>query len=97
MKLFLLLTLCAFAAAKLSSDDWKQIKSPMDHPRYQNFLNKLYRKANLNHDVLRGGRIVGGQPAAENQFPYQVYGYFDDMWLCGGSIISDRFILTVNI
>ena len=41
--------------------------------------------------------IVGGQPAAEGKFPWQVrlYGSDDDqVGFCGGSIIGDRWILT---
>lgn len=95
MKLLIVLGLCAFAAAH-PTGGWTQLKSPMEHPRYQKMLSELYRKANLEHDVLRGGRIVGGQEAAAGQFPYQIYQYIDDMWICGGSIISENFILTVN-
>lgn len=94
MKLLFVLSLCALAAAH-PSGGWSKVKSPMEHPRYQKMLSQLYRKANLEHDVFRGGRIVGGQEAAAGQFPYQIYGYFDDYWLCGGSIIAPQWILTV--
>merc|ERR1712186_217906 len=38
-------------------------------------------------------RIVGGQEATPHQFPWQV-GLFFDGYFCGGSIISEKYILT---
>lgn len=69
----------------------------MEHPRYQKLLTQLYRKTNLEHAALNGGRIVGGDRAVEGQFPYHIYAYIDDSWLCGGSIINQNYILTVII
>ena len=40
-------------------------------------------------------RIVGGHEAAENEWPWQVALFIDDAWFCGGSIISDEYIMTV--
>lgn len=57
MKLIIVLSLCALAAAYPSD---VQRKSPMEQGRYEKLLSMLYRKANLEVDVLRGGRIVGG-------------------------------------
>lgn len=44
-------------------------------------------------------RIIGGYYAAEDQFPYQVAlflldGFGGRQFICGGSIISEQFILT---
>merc|ERR1719180_494792 len=39
-------------------------------------------------------RIVGGHEAAENEWPWQVALFIDDAWFCGGSIISDEYVLT---
>ncbi|CAB3375162.1 Hypothetical predicted protein [Cloeon dipterum] len=39
-------------------------------------------------------QIIGGTTAASKQFPWQVYIISDGAWLCGGSIISEIFILT---
>jgi len=39
-------------------------------------------------------RIVGGHEAAENEWPWQVALFIDDAWFCGGSIISDEYIMT---
>ena len=97
MKLIVVLS-CLLAVAFASpTGDWQQVKSPMENPRYREFLSKVYSQQNFNNNPLRGGRIVGGSRAATNQFPYQIYGYFDDAWLCGGSIISANYILTVNL
>ncbi len=41
--------------------------------------------------------IVGGQPAADGNYPWQVRLYSSDsnqIGFCGGSIINDRWILT---
>merc|ERR1712107_352109 len=38
-------------------------------------------------------KIVGGQEATPHQFPWQV-GLFFDGYFCGGSIISEKYILT---
>merc|ERR1712001_148242 len=39
-------------------------------------------------------RIVGGFEAEENQWPWQVALFIDDAWFCGGSIISENYVLT---
>merc|ERR1712212_379161 len=39
-------------------------------------------------------RIVGGHEAAENEWPWQVALFIDDAWFCGGSIISDEYVMT---
>ncbi|KAJ8932957.1 hypothetical protein NQ314_014336 [Rhamnusium bicolor] len=41
-----------------------------------------------------GGRIVGGTPANIADYPYQVSVQFDGSHACGGSIITETFILT---
>merc|ERR1712236_159811 len=40
------------------------------------------------------GRIVGGHEAQEHQWPWQVALFIDDAWFCGGSLISDSYVLT---
>jgi len=39
-------------------------------------------------------QIVGGQNAAPHQFPWQVGIFMDNSYFCGGSIISDEWIMT---
>jgi len=39
-------------------------------------------------------RIVGGEEAAQHQWPWQVAIHVNDAFFCGGSIISESYILT---
>merc|ERR1711997_113725 len=39
-------------------------------------------------------RIVGGHEAEEHDWPWQVALFIEDAWFCGGSIISDEWVLT---
>lgn len=82
MKLFLIITtLSTLTVANPTGETgWKEIKSPLEHPRYAELLSKIYSKPSIN-EVLRGGRIVGGSPAARGQFPYQIFTYLDDAYL----------------
>lgn len=41
-------------------------------------------------------RIVGGEDAASNQFPYQVSLRLNHSHICGGSIITPNYILTAS-
>lgn len=100
MKL-LLLALCIFTlsnAAVFNGDQWKQVKSPLDSPRYQQIMSKLF--PTYTSRLLRNGRIAGGDLATLGQFIHQallltvdVYG---DTYVCGGAIISHNWILTVS-
>jgi len=40
------------------------------------------------------GRIVGGHEAGENEWPWQVALFIDDAWFCGGSLITDEYVMT---
>lgn len=40
------------------------------------------------------GRILGGQDAVEGHWPWQVSLHYGQTHICGGSLISDRWILT---
>merc|ERR1712183_62505 len=40
------------------------------------------------------GKIVGGHEATEHAWPWQVALFIDDAWFCGGSIISENYVLT---
>merc|ERR1719428_1366373 len=39
-------------------------------------------------------RIVGGFEAQENEWPWQVVLFIDNAWFCGGSIISENYVMT---
>jgi len=39
-------------------------------------------------------QIIGGSKASLKQFPWQIYVYIDDSWLCGGSLILADWVLT---
>jgi len=39
-------------------------------------------------------RIVGGHEAGENEWPWQVALFIDDAWFCGGSLITDEYVMT---
>lgn len=45
-------------------------------------------------DPIPQSRIVGGQLAATAQFPFQVSLRYFGSHICGGSIISENYILT---
>merc|ERR1712210_329462 len=44
--------------------------------------------------AIKEGRIVGGVEATEHAWPWQVALFIDDAWFCGGSIISENYVLT---
>ena len=78
---------------------WKEIKSPLDSPRYHEIFQRLF--PTISGRNLRGGRIAGGDFAQLGQFPFQALllnvDLVDDTYLCGGSIISHNWILTVSL
>ena len=39
-------------------------------------------------------RIVGGFEAEPNQWPWQVALFIDDAYFCGGSLISENYVVT---
>lgn len=41
-------------------------------------------------------KIAGGVPSGEHEFPYQISLQLDGRHFCGGSLISDRFVLTAG-
>merc|ERR1712183_673180 len=40
------------------------------------------------------GKIVGGEEATPHTWPWQVALFIDNAWFCGGSIISENYVLT---
>ncbi|XP_019534012.3 serine protease hepsin [Aedes albopictus] len=45
-----------------------------------------------NRDSL--GKIVGGSPTKENAYPWMAALYYNNRFTCGGSLVTDRYILT---
>lgn len=39
-------------------------------------------------------RIVGGSDAQEGKYPWMVALYYNNRFICGGSLINDRYVLT---
>jgi len=50
--------------------------------------------AKRRHDTNKESEIVGGVAAKAGFYPWQVAIYYDDDFLCGGSLISDSHVLT---
>lgn len=44
--------------------------------------------------VSCGNYIIGGSVAKDGDFPYQASLYLDSFFMCGGSIINEKYILT---
>lgn len=95
-----LLVLGIVSADVFNGDKWKQVKSPLDSPRYQLILSKIFPESSLPGKVNRGGRIAGGELAKLGQFVHQALlltqDKLDDVYVCGGAIISHNYILTVS-
>jgi secreted trypsin-like serine protease len=53
------------------------------------FAGKVHVPLNEQHN-----RITGGSVASRGQFPWQVALIIDSAYFCGGSLISDRWVLT---
>lgn len=41
-----------------------------------------------------GKRVVGGDDAALNEFPWQVRLSYLNTFYCGGTLINDRYVIT---
>ena len=78
---------------------WKEVKSPLDSPQYQEIMKRLF--PTISGQNFRGGRIAGGDFAQLGQFPFQALllneNFLGDTSLCGGSMISFNWILTVSL
>lgn len=101
----LLVVLLAFLSLACSEvfnpEQWKQVKSPLDTPRYQMILSKIFPENVTLGKNIRGGRIAGGELASLGQFVHQALllttDSAGDTFVCGGSIISHNWILTVKL
>lgn len=109
MNMKLVIVLCTLfvygLAARVSSVDaaYQVERFHLTHSQYlqipkiqiSTFRESVRAAANRNQPAL--GRIVNGQPATENQIPHQcaVLSPIGRAFsLCGGSIISDSWVLT---
>lgn len=99
MRIILAILLVGTASGQvLINDEWKQVKSPLDSPRYYEIMKGIF--PTISGRVMRGGRIAGGEFAKLGQFVHQALllniDSVGDSYICGGSIISHNWILTVN-
>jgi len=42
------------------------------------------------------GKIVGGEEATPHQYPWMAALFIDDKWFCGGTLISDQWVMTAG-
>ncbi|CAH0698628.1 unnamed protein product [Spodoptera exigua] len=75
--------------------------SRLPYPCQSNGLEKVWDKQDKcnNFETKFHAVVIGGQSANRSSYPHMaLLGYGEDVisaqWLCGGSLISDRFILT---
>ena len=76
-------------------EDWKSAQSPLTSQIYKDILPKIQKTIQKSKE----GRITRGKTAKLGQIPHQVLLYTTEestgnTYLCGGSIISSRWILT---
>ena len=80
-------------------EEWKSAQSPLTSPIYEDILSKIQHIIPKIPTNDREGRITRGKTAKLGQIPHQVLLYTTEetsgqTYLCGGSIISSRWILT---
>ena len=66
---------------------------PQPHEGPRRNFDDICGIENDGHDP-REERIVGGFEAEEHEWPWIVALFIDDMWFCGGALITDDFVLT---
>jgi len=86
----------AQVGATSDQQDVKQLVRKLNKPdpytgEKRNF-DDICGMENDGHDPR--GKIVGGFEAEEHEWPWIVALFIDDMWFCGGALISDEFVLT---
>lgn len=82
-----------------SAIDWNTVYPTYEIKQWREAFPKLASISPIptGKTYLQSGRIIGGQEATPNQFPYQVMvlSQYPSGWgACGGSLISANFILT---
>uniref|UniRef100_A0A6E8VRS9 Peptidase S1 domain-containing protein n=1 Tax=Anopheles coluzzii TaxID=1518534 RepID=A0A6E8VRS9_ANOCL len=96
MKAALLVTLAVVAAASAEwiDIDWSRVK-PID--QFDHYWQRLPAELQFLRHARPSQRIVNGQEAVPGQFPYQIAllsNFAAGGGLCGGTIITNTFILT---
>jgi Trypsin len=88
-------------APKIDIPNAKPIKQRASSKQY--FNNKKIHpkkiKTASNSGILSNGiekQIIGGADATLGQYPWQVYIYIDNAYLCGGSLILQNFVMTAG-
>ena len=62
------------------------------HPGYKRGTRSMAGQCGL--PATSQGRIVGGEEAAPHSYPWMAALFIDDQWFCGGTLISDEWVLT---
>lgn len=94
---FVLVTFCCLAASSEEFNgeiDWSKVLPVHDLPGF--WLNREFKPA-FNRHLSSRRRIVGGNEATPHNYKYQVgilMTFGTQTGLCGGSLLSDRAILT---
>jgi hypothetical protein len=78
------------------AENGENILSPLQTPHYQDVLRQILPEQSTFFEDITS-RITGGEISKRHQFPFQV-GLFtyrgSAKYLCGGSLISQSFVLT---
>uniref|UniRef100_A0A182JG28 Peptidase S1 domain-containing protein n=1 Tax=Anopheles atroparvus TaxID=41427 RepID=A0A182JG28_ANOAO len=95
MKSFaLLVVLLAVASAKSIDIDWSQVR-PIEE--FDHYWARLPAEMQIYRSQRPSGRITNGQVATPGQFPYQIAllsNFPTGTGLCGGSVLTNNYILT---
>ena len=81
-----------YVGEKKNFDGRVQTFFTVDFDYKRHFTSDICGIENDGHDPR--GKIVGGFEAEEHEWPWIVALFIDDMWFCGGALISDEFVLT---
>ncbi|XP_059477129.1 brachyurin-like isoform X2 [Neocloeon triangulifer] len=78
-----------------------RIKTKFNRPslgRYQKGKNTTPANAGQLNDqeIPTEDLVLGGNEAIPMQIPWQVLIYVDFMWMCGGTLISEKWVLTAG-
>ncbi|XP_041769504.1 brachyurin-like [Anopheles merus] len=96
MKTFVLLVAClaAVASAEWIEIDWSRVR-PIEE--FDHYWERLPQELQIYRHVRPSHRVTNGQEATPGQFPYQialVSEFVITSGLCGGSVLTNNFILT---